>query len=302
MHLEPIVDLAPAAGLAWLIEARPRDIASRADLIPAVGALVSEAKLTAFSRANGLDLRETQELVIARYDETTLYSARAPLDPATIESAFAAHAIEIEGRAEDAPGLIRAWGTVAGKSREQIAIFGRNAVALERGRFGPLRAAEMFALAKLKRASPALKTEPLARAATLAGDAPLRAFAPGPFTGESKGGLGGLLGASTAVALAIRFPPPAPHPELSARIVLTGAWNDDAPTAAQRLAAAYTVLEQSALGRLIGLDKPVAGPNASFTADALTLEVTYDALALAHGVHAALDAEIEEILRLGASR
>jgi hypothetical protein len=301
MHLMPIANLAPAAGLTWLIEARPRDIASRADLIPAISAIVPEARLTAFSRANGIDLRETKELVIARYDETTLYAARTPLDPATIESAFAAHAIEIEGRAEDAPGLVREWGTVAGKSREQIAIFGRDAVALESGRFGPLRAAEMFALAKLKRASPALKTEPLARAAALAGEAPLRAFAPGPFTGEWKSGLGGLLGASTAVAVAIRFPP-TPGPQLSARIVLLGAWNDDAPSAAQRLAAAYTVLEQSTLGRLIGLDKPMAGPNASYTADALTLEVSYDALALAHGVHAALEAEIEEILNPAASR
>ena len=128
--------------------------------------------------------------------------------PAKLESIFRAQTGGVDGRAVDREGeqaIVRAWGTMHGEPA-QMATFGHEVAALEVGRFGPLRVAELFARERLKRASPALKSGPLARAAELVRDpgghdAPARAFALGPFEGESAKALGGLIAASTAAAL-----------------------------------------------------------------------------------------------------
>src|SRR5262249_30711464 len=154
----------------------------------------------------------------------------------------------LDGRAEDrgnaADGtpyepITRLFGTVHAR-REQIAIFGHDGVALERGRFGPLRAAEAFAQARLKKAKPALKTQPLARADALPGDAPVRGFAPGPFEGPWEKGFGGLLRAASAAGLSVR---PSKGTRglavLDFKLLLMGGWKDVADDATLRLKAWY---------------------------------------------------------------
>jgi hypothetical protein len=168
-------------------------------------------------------------------------------------------------------------------------------VALEQGRAGPIRAAEAFAQGKLHRASPALRGGPLVRAVQLVGDAPVRAFAPGPFEGELAQGLGGLMRASTAVGVSAAFVgPPA---KIRLVIVLMGGWGKDANAASERLAAAAHVVSDSAFGRLLGLDHPVTSPQVRGTDEALIIEVTLDGTAMARGLHDALDAEIGDIMR-----
>ncbi|HEY8086230.1 MAG TPA: hypothetical protein VIF09_00245 [Polyangiaceae bacterium] len=296
LSLSPAVDLVPAAGLVWLVDARLRELFTSSVLMTAIATILPEERLDAFAkRHGGVDLRQATELAIAGYPETVLAVADAVLDPVRIESAFAARAVGVDGRAVDGP-VTRTWGTV-GSTREQIAIFGREAVALEQGRFGPLRAAEYFARGKLRRALPALKAEPLARAATLLGDAPLRAFAPGPFEGAWARGLGGLLAGATAAAAAAT-PIDAPRPGLDLRFVVTGAWGTDAPAAADRLRAAFEVLAGDSLGRLLGLDRPLVAASSSGDAEALRLQVSLDAGRLAQGLHAATGATITEIMAL----
>jgi hypothetical protein len=186
------------------------------------------------------------------------------------------------------------WGEVNGEP-QQVVLFDRELVALEQGRAGPIRAAEAFALGKLKRAAPALRGPALARAAQVLGEAPVRVFAPGPFDGEIAQGLGGLIRASTAIAASADFAgPPA---QIALRVVLTGAWGKDGPAAAERLAAAAHVVAESPFGRLLGLDHPAAPPRVRTMEDALVLEITVDGAALARGLHDALDAEIGEIMR-----
>ncbi len=319
-HLSPVEDLVPAAGLSWLVLARPREIAAHADMIVALHYFVSEERLNRFAVANGgVDLRSIDELAIAKYPDTTLYLARTHLDPARVESAFATHLGSIEGRVIDRKGgrdeqIVRAWGQ-ASDGREQLAIFGIDAVGLEQGKFGPLRAAELFADRRLKRASPALRAAPLSRAATLIKDAPLRAFAAGPFEGEWSKGFAGLLAATTAVGIAVRLPTPTPTPmpnptptptptsvPLSFTLTLLGAWGADASAASERLLAVYGTLSSNPLGHLCGLDRPLTPPRARTEPDALILDVTLDALALARGLHLALDAQVDEIMRYGAPR
>jgi hypothetical protein len=190
----------------------------------------------------------------------------------------------------------------AGSAKEEpqaVTVFGREALAFEQGKPGApptaIRIAEAFALGKLKRATPALHGAALARAADVLGDAPVRAFAPGPFTGETAQGLGGLLRASTAIAIAAT--PVRGSRRIAVRLVLTGAWGEDAPAAAERLAAAVHVLSESRFGKLFGLDRPSDGPRVRSAPEALVFEATYDADTLARGVHDAVEAEVDEIMR-----
>lgn len=306
LHLEPITDLAPAAGLRWLVALKPRELAANPALIPAIDRLVTSKRFATFAERNGVDIRAVGELVLAGYPETTLTLARATLDPAKVEAAWSGRMVHVDGRSLDRAttdplaNIVRSWGSV-GTEREQIAIFGREAVGLELGRFGPLRAAELFAEGRLKRASPALRADPLLRTTALVGDAPVRAFAPGPFTGDLAAGLGGLLGAATAVAGAARVVEPVAtgaggHTGLAFTVLLTGAWGADAPVAADRLRAAFDVLAATSVGLLLGLSHPLAAARVSSTADMLELEVTLDAEALADGLRAATAATVEEIM------
>lgn len=296
LHLEPACDLAASAGLEWLVDLEPRTVTEIPDLIPVIALVVPEARFGAFAASHGgIDVRQVTDLCVAKYRQTVLSIARAPLDPARVASAFADRQTHPGGKSLDVPNppVLRMWGEVNGEA-QQVVIFGREAVALEQGRAGPVRAAVAFAEGRLRRASPALHAEPLARAAQLVGKAPVRAFAPGPFEGEIAQGLGGLMRASTAVAASATFAgPPA---RIAVRVVLTGAWGKDAPVAAERLAAAVHVVSETPFGRLLGLHRPLVPPQVQSSADALVMEVTIDGVALARGLHDALDAEIGDIM------
>ncbi len=296
LHLAPACDLAPAAGLSWVVEASPRAIAQSPDLIPAIALVVPEDRLRAFAVSHGIDLRQIEDLCVARYKDASLTIARLPIDPARVTSAFEERSSKPATRTNVVPNpaVVRLGGEVHGEP-QQLLVFGREAVALEQGKPGPLRAAEAFALGKLRRASPALRGAALSRASQVLGDAPVRVLAPGPFEGELAQGLGGLLRASTAIGIAATPVPGSAR--IAVRLVLTGAWGEDAPAAAERLAAAVHVLSESPVGKLFGLDRPLEGPRVRSAPEALVLEATYDADALARGVHDAVDAEVGEIMR-----
>ena len=299
LHLDSACDLAPSAAVEWVVDARPRAVAELPDLIPAIALVVPEARFATFAATHGgIDVRQITDLCIAKYKDSLLTVVRAPLDPARVERTFAERMTHPGGRSVDvvSPPVVRVWGEVNGEA-QQLVVFARELVALEQGRAGPIRASEAFALGKLRRASPVLRGGSLAKAVQLVGDAPVRAFAPGPFEGATAQGLGGLMRASTAIAASARFVG-APA-SVALRIVITGAWGKDAPAAAERLAAAVHVVSESPLGRLLGLDHPVVSPQVRGTDEALFIEVTVDGAALARGVHDALDAEIGDIMRGG---
>lgn len=296
LHLESACALAPSAGIEWIVSATPRALAELPDLIPVIALVVPESRFDSFTATHGgIDMRQIQELCVAKYRRTLLSIARTAMDPARVERAFQERVTNRGGRQIDVanPPVVRIWGEVNGEA-QQVVLFGREVAALEQGRPGPVRAAEAFALGKLRRASPALEGT-LARVVALVGDAPVRLFAPGPFDGEGGQGLGGLLRASTAIGASARLAG-APA-KIAVRIVLTGAWGKDGPAAASVLAAAANVIAQSPLGRLLGLDHPLVSPQVRAIADALVLEATLDGSRLGVGLHDALDADIADIMR-----
>jgi hypothetical protein len=299
LHLDSACELAPSAGVEWVVDAKPRTLAEIADLIPVIALVVPEARFATFAAAHGgIDVRQITDLCIAKYKDSLLTVARSPLDPVRVEKEFTERVTHPGGRSVDVvnPRVVRVWGEVNGEAQELV-LFAREVVALGQGRAGPVRAAESFALGKLRRAAPVLRGPAIAPAVRLIGDAPIRAFAAGPFEGELGQGLGGLMRASTAVGVSARFVG-APA-QVAVRIVLAGAWGKDAPAAAERLAAAVNVVAESPFGRLLGLNHPLAGPHVRGEGDALFVEITLDATAVARGLHDALDAEIGDIMQGG---
>jgi hypothetical protein len=293
LKVDPVIDLVPAAGLLWMVEARPREILKDATLGPAVATIIPGWRFDVFAQHHGgIDLRAAEELVIGAYPQATLALARVGFDPARVTAAFGTRVLRVEGRAVERGGVTRIWGSISG-GREQVALLARDAVVFERGQLGPLQAAVYFAQGRLKRSLPVLRAEPLVTAAALAGDAPLRMFAPGPFQGDWARGLAGLLRATTAVAASLR---PMPNGAIGLRVLLMGGWGEDASAAAERLRSAYGILAEDPLGQLTGMDRPVDGPSVSADAAALTLEVTLEAAVLGRGLHVATGASLEEIM------
>lgn len=312
IDLPALVDLAPAAGLDSLVDAHPRELLAHPELLPLVLQVIPESQLRTFSeRHAGVDLLKLEDLVVASYGPTTLYLGQDDFDGARLERAFKDRTTAVTGRFVDKPGgplsgIVRLEGDVPGDHVEMIA-FGRRVAALEThavpSRVGPLRVAELFALHKLQRARPALQTAPLDAAAAALGDAPLRVFFPGPFEGDSAKGLAGLLGAATAVAIAVRphvddrSDPNDHRTKLDVTIDLLGAWNDDAPAAGQRFAAAVESISRSDLGRLCGLNEPIRGPILKTTPTILSLYAVIDAARLAAGARSATGSQIDEIMK-----
>lgn len=294
LALDPLVDLVPAAGLVWLVDVRPQAILASPALASLLEAVAPADRFEAFAVRQGqVDPRRAEQAVVAGMPQTTLALARLPVHGGSVETAFRLRASQVDGRVLER-GVLRLWGTV-GDEREQVAVFGSQAVAIERGALGPLQAAEYFAQGRLKRSLPALRAAPLAAAAARLGDAPVRAFAPGPFGAEWAAGLGGLMGGATALAGRLRAGN-APGDSLTLQVLLTGAWGADAAVAAERLDAAFHVLAEDPLGRLLGLDWPVRNPMTTGDPDALALDVALDPVTLAKGVRALTGAELAEIM------
>lgn len=303
LHLTPACDLAPAAGVEWIVSVAPRAIADTPDLIPAIARVVPEERFAAFAAAHGgVDLRRADDLCVARYrrgaadgKSATLSIVHGSFDPARLEKTFTERSTDNVERsiASQDPPVVKLGAALDGERRD-LGLFGRELVVSSEGSPALFHAAEAFAFGKLKRAQPALRGAALARAAEVLGQAPVRVFFPGPFEGETGKGLGGLLRASTAVAASASFGG-APS-KLNVRIVLLGAWGNDGPSAAERLAAAIHVISESGLGLLFGLHRPIAGPTVKATDDALVMDATIDGMALARGLHDALDAEVTEIM------
>jgi hypothetical protein len=294
LHLTPVVDLVPAAGLTWLVEARPEDLWSDPVTRRVASLLIQAGRFDAFAAGHGgVDLRQARELVVGSFDASTVALVAAPVQADRLVAAFVARNPTIDGRSADR-GVTRVWGRRGdGTVGEELVVFDGQAAGWERGRCHVLRAATLFAEGRLHRAMPALRAEPLATAAMAIGEAPLRAFAPGPFDGEIAKGLGGLLRAATAVAASVRS---RSDDELVFSFALIGAWGHDLAGAADRLSAVFETLAVDPLGRLIGADRAIAGPHTWLDAGTLRLEVTLSADGVARGLHDATEATVDEMM------
>jgi len=246
--MEPLEYVA-AAGLRWLIFAKPARISADPVLSAAFARLVSHERLDAFAQLTGIEVGQLEAAAIAGYDLGTLYVAELPTADGGIargrfEDRLTAGAIVKHPR----PAIYRIAGTRAGLPRVLVAVEDR-LLAVATGDLTLGRIAEAYAERRLKSPT-ALHGAALSSLPSAPDDALAVLYAPGPFTGEWQNAAGGVLRTAFGLFVALRRGDGA---TLVAEMTVVGDWPD--AQAASEVEAAWDELATGATGRLFGLDQ-----------------------------------------------
>jgi hypothetical protein len=191
------------------------------------------------------------------------------------------------------PDAVWVKGGDASGNMRSLAALAPATVAIEVGGSLHAKVALLYGTGRLRRAPRALALPDVALLASRFGDAPLRAFAPGPFEGEWKRGLRGLLAACSAAGAALR---PATDGSIDTRIRFVGAWGQDAPRAAEHVVASWAELAGSSVGRVTGVASPLRGPSPFVQSEMVGIDVTIDGSRLLDGLHDLVAADGRDIL------
>ncbi len=292
IHRGPLGDLVAAAGLRWLVLARPRQILADAELGPAIFEIVPARRFDAFEESSGVDLRALPSAVIAGFPYSTLYLAEVSTGVAArARAAFADRLLAGAAVRRSHPALIRITGVV-GQTPETLLTVDDRALVVAVG--DPLQAkvAEAYAEERLKSSPSALRGAALSSLPDLYADNAAVLLAPGPFSDEWQRAAGGLLKSSLAVAIAGH---PNGQGEIATTICLSGAWGESAGAAASRMSAAWTVFARSAIGQLFALPEAA---EVTATRELLTLHVTLGLAPLVRGLRASVLGDLTQILNL----
>lgn len=290
LHLKPLSDLVAAAGLSWIVIARPSELRRSATFNSAIAQLIPEQNLTALSGYLGFDARQAETAIVAGSGDSVLTLIEVAHDPKLVEKKFVERVTSTVERVDEGRGLIRLTGTI-GTRRRALALLEPSVIAWESGPSGPMRATVAFALGKLKKAKPALLAEPLLTLSKKLGDAPLIAMAPSP-TRDAWSGAHGLLDRATAIGVAAT-----PGLEgLQVTLIAMGTWDDPPTEALHRLEATLKDLATSPLGRLTAIDHPLTPWSVDGDRDVIHATATFDADKIGSGLRAATSAQIREIV------
>ncbi len=295
LHVGPLSDYVASAGLRWMVIGRPREIVRDGTLAKAIGRLLPDSGLEAFSRSSGVDLRHVDSALAAGFDFGTLYMVEAPGSVGRMQTRFENRIVTGAIIKRPHPELTRVAGLI-GTTPESLVRIDHRVAAVAVGSPTPARVVELFALKKLKRSPRALAGSALKSLPTDELEkAPARFYAPGPFQDEWATGAHGLLRTATALGVAAR---PAGEGRIAFTVAIAGDFHDPKGDPATRLQDAWNELAASGMGHLLGLNQPASGPTVSGTPDLLRLNVELDSEPLANGLRAAVKAEVWEFLDL----
>jgi hypothetical protein len=293
LHKGPLTDYVAAAGLRWLIVGEPQRWLQDAPFRDALSTLISAERLQRFADGSGIDLRTTPSALVAGFDYATIYMAATPGENAAAEDRFIERLIEGPIAASPHPRLRRVAGII-GTTPQTLVRLDRELVAVSIGDPTPARVVEAFARGKLRKSPSALRGSALSKLPPEVHAAPARFYAPGPFAEQWAGGARGLLARATAVAITAE---PDGKGSLVARLYMMGDFDDD-PEIATRLLGAWRDIAESSIGKLLSLNRPANEPAFGTDPDMLTVEVTLEMLPIARGLHAAVAADVWEMLDL----
>jgi hypothetical protein len=292
LHRGPLADFVPAAGLRWLVLGRPREIAQHPWLAASFSSLLPPARLAAYAAATRVDLRSVPSALAAGFDFSTLYVAELHSGEADVERNFE-HRLVSGGVVKSPHPELRTIQGVIGRTPEKLLTIRGELVAIAVGDPTPVRAAEAFAMGRLKRSPRALQGSALSTLPPELEQAPVRFYAPGPFADEWARAAGGLFGAAVAVGIAAR---PAEPGYLRVHFVLTGQFANSEVDATSRLTAAFEELSESSTGHLLGLDSLPEPPSVSASASQLELRARLKIEPIVRGLRSAVTSDVWEIL------
>jgi hypothetical protein len=278
-----------------MLVGEPAKLLANADLARAFERLIPAARLQRFSDGSGIDLKATPSALAAGFDYSTLYIAATPESGSVAEHRFIERLVSGPISVEPVPGLRRLSGVV-GTTPQTLLHIERLLVAVAVGDPTPTRVVEAYARGKLKKSPTALRGSALSALPAEMHAPELRFYAPGPFSGEWAVGARGLLAAAVALGIAAT---PLPAGQIAVQVHVAGDFGSDGE-ARTTLLSAWRDLSESPLGRLLGFDRPVSEPVLSAARDLLTLEVVLEIEPIARGLHAAVSADVWEMLELPA--
>jgi hypothetical protein len=292
LHRGPPSDFVPAAGLRWLVLAKPREILQEPELGPAIAQLISSKRLDAFAESSGVDLRQVPSAAVAGFPYATLYLAELPAGAAaTARERFTDRLVAGAVTKQPRPNLTRITGVI-GQTPETLLTAEDRMLAVAVG--DPLLAkiAEAYAEERLKNSPSALHGSALSTLPDLAASNAAVLLAPGPFADEWRRAAGGLLESTVAVGVALQ---PMGRGKIAGTLYLSGAWGDSADAAKGRLATAWTAFAQSSAGHLFSLSPDADVESAP---DLLTLKIEIEIEPLVRGLKAAVLSDIAGLLQL----
>lgn len=294
LHRGPLTDFVSAAGLRWMIVGSPKALMARPGIAKALATVIPAPRFEHFSKNAGLDLRALPSALVAGFDFGTLYMAETSGNNQQVELSFAERLISDPKISSPHPQMRRITGLI-GATPQTLVRVEDQWVAVAVGDPTPARVAELFARRRLHKSPAALAGSALRTLPPELASAPLRFYAPGPFEGTWSAGIHGLLQHALAVGIAVRTNE---QDQLVARVYVAGAWEEAGIDPRSQLLRAWQDLSQSPLGKLTGLDDPAEEPVISLAAELVSLEVTLSPEPIARGLHAAVAADVWEMMEL----
>ena len=290
LHRGPLSDLVSAAGLRWLVLAKPQQILTEPELGPAIAQVIPSPRFVAFAEASGVDLRTVPEAVVASFPYSTLYLAALPHDVAALARArFSDRLLSGAVTKRPHPGLVRITGVI-GQTPETLLTVEERALAVAVGDPLPVKITEAYAEERLRASPTALRGAALSALPDLWTENPFVLLAPGPFPNEWQQAAGGLLQSAVALAIAVR---PIGHGKLATTLYLAGAWQSSAIDAAKRLEEAWLAFAHSSTGRLFELSDIA---QVEVNPELLTLRVEVELATLVRGIRATVLGDLSQIL------
>jgi hypothetical protein len=289
-----LVDLAPAAGLRWLVMGRPRRIMGEAELAPSLATIVPPERLEAFAHSTGFRLDRVTLGAIAGYDFGTLYLAELDGSEAPLVRARFSEKLVDGGLTRVRSDVHRIVGTTASGDVRALVTVEDRYIAFATGDSTLVRIVEAYAHDRL-RSPAALRGAGLRELPALSDDALIAFLAPGPFMNDWGHAADGVVASAEALSIVVTK---ASGGRLRAKLTLVGDW-EHASEALAKLEMAWAELRQSPTGRLLGIEQAKA-LNPEISPQFLTLSAEFEIGPLARGLRAATSADVREILELDA--
>jgi hypothetical protein len=254
--------------------------------------LVPPDRLDKFLSNTGVDLPGTREALAAGFDYGNLYLVMTHGSNRMIEQRFRSRLASEPIVHRTDPRVVRIAGLMLNTPQTLVSIDDL-LVAFAVGDPTPARVVEGFATGRLTRSPTALEGVALSALPKAFDLADVRFYAPGPFPLEWQQGLRGLLGSSTALAVAAE--PKEEGKVLQVTVAVVGDFSDTMK-AQELLEATWNDLTNSSLGRLVGLNVPHREAQFSVTPESLGINVELEVVALLSGLEAAVSADVWKMM------
>jgi hypothetical protein len=300
LHRGPITDFVPAAGLRWMLVARPNELLQNATLRRALDKLFPPERLNVFAQQSGLDIRSLGVACVAGFDLGTLYLAET-MATGKVEKAFLARLASEPVTKHPGPGVTHITGLIGLTPESFVNVEGR-LVAVSVKDPTLTRIVGAFALERLKKSPSALAGAALRDLPKSFAVDPLQFYAPGPFNDEWAAGANGLLADSTAVGISAHLTETGERTAVDVQVMLRGEYGANSKQTVERAVVSFQDLAQSGLGRLFALNDVTISPDISATPHEVTLRVQLPLLRLLEGLHAAVAANVSELFDYGPGR